>query len=176
MYKRIVLCSLLLVYCTSTRKVVEAPAQIEPEQICVDKFLGKHCWFEMDSPPKCYWWTKYVHKEQNISWSGACPNGRPHGNGTYTRSFHNLPGPPGTDTTLVLFNRVYVGRMHFGEMHGSWYMTTNDGESETKQWYEYGRPVGSWLSRSEDGTCIELVYESGKLKGIRRLNPIVCNW
>lgn len=154
---------------------LKAPVTIPPSEICKNN-QKTACWFKLSKPEDCYLWDGSHPKEKDVTWSGTCLDGSPHGKGTLTSIERELKYPDGSIGGE--FIRLSTGKMNYGQRHGKWFVTGPIDTFAAKQEFHFGKPIGRWLLRASNGECVLIVHDkkTGKTLGIRDLNPLKCQW
>ena len=154
--------------------LVEAGAQTALEPRCAGLQKGAKCWKETADGRGCHVWDTYLHLDQTVIWSGACPGGVAVGEGTleWTKDGKTTQETgakargkkQGQWTVRYASGTVMEGPFVNGKHHGHWVVRYADGGVHEGEAVD-GRKHGRWVEKSQDGTVSEGPYQNGKRSG-----------
>ncbi len=70
------------------------PAGIRPEHTCAGKAVGSSCWMGVANQAGCYLWNPNLQREETVTWTGGCSDGRASGTGERAWSYTDDDGKP----------------------------------------------------------------------------------
>ena len=137
---------------------------------------GVACWQEMVGRPGCHAWNDDYRSDSKARWTGPCPNGVAHGQGTYseiaesTLSDYSVTGPfvngkghgqfVGRDSKGNTWESSVVNH----KLHGRTVIRQANG-TVTEGSYANDKRHGRWVDRLADGNRMEYDYRNGSLEG-----------
>ena len=105
---------------------------------------GGH-WLELDNHVGCYVWDRHPRRDEIVTWSGSCTNGKATGSGVKVR----MPRDKGAEWRIV-----ESGALVDGKKHGHWIERYAGGQVEEGP-YADGKRQGHWVVHAADGTVGE---------------------
>ena len=132
------------------------PLRQKPEPICAGQPVGGACWMKLDSRPKCYVWRQSLKRDESVTWTGSCADGRADGLGVLKLSWK------GTAFRVVAVEGT--GILRNGRMEGRWIERFVRG-TVWEGLYLEGKRHGRWVERHPSGTVHEGPYVEGKRHG-----------
>ncbi len=145
------------------------PAGIRPEDTCPGKEVASSCWMELSNRPGCYTWNPNLQREETVTWTGGCSNGRASGVGDRAWSYTDDEGEPASSSG--------TGELRDDKEAGLWTTRLASGLVAEGSWVD-GRPHGHHVLRWPSGRVHEGPYVDGKENGhwIERYSLFGTHW
>ena len=139
------------------------PLRQKPEPICAGQPVGGACWMKLDSRPKCYVWRQSLKRDESVTWTGSCADGRADGLGVLKWSWK------GTAFRVVAVEGT--GILRNGRMEGRWierFVRGTVWEGLYLEGKRHGRLVSCFPG---EGTWIEIWVDGTVVDGFRLIPP-----
>ncbi len=149
-------CSFIVSSCSSSNNDQRTNTQNSFDATCNGR------WFSLKNKPDCEVWNHCPQPSEIVKWSGACKNGKVHGEGSLEWSYGTKAdrfvgefkdGKKNGHGTYTWSNgQKYVGDWENGDMHGNGYITWPNGETYVGDWIEddrEGQGTYSWPDGSQ---------------------------